>query len=195
MSNCHHLDIVDPWVQTLTKCLDEPEIACHVSLKLGTAALMVWLCSKLLQLVAPESLDLRAVNAPPDSTAWVQLSRPTTPDLLSNPESAAAAPSHTPAQPSEQGLAEPDIPPAAVEDGSLPLSSLQDQEAMREALERSSMPGPDSLPTAPGSLQVPMLHRRNVTRRCWPVWQASSLTCTLTRHERFNWPSKIGTPG
>ena len=133
---------------------------------------MAWLCSKLLQLVAPESLDLRAVNAPPDSTAWVQrLSRPTTPDPLSNPKAAAAAPSPTPAQPSEQGLAEPDAPSAAVGDGSLPLSSLQDQEAMREALERSSMPGQDSLPAAPGSLQVQMLHRQRHKSRlfCWPV--------------------------
>lgn len=102
-------------------------------------------CSKLLQLVAPESLDLRAVNAPPDSIAWVQrVSRPATPDPLSSPGSAAAAtPDHEAAQAPfpGHGVSAPSLPDGAAEDGSQPLSTLQDQEAMREALQPRRMPG------------------------------------------------------
>ena len=110
------------------------------------------LCSKLLQLVAPESLDLRAVNAPPDSIAWVQhVSYPATPDLLGSPKSVSAHPDHNARQSPSHAQAASSLPDAAAaaaaEDGSQPLSSLQDQEAMRQALEQRHMPGAQLLPS------------------------------------------------
>ncbi|KAK9830668.1 hypothetical protein WJX74_001507 [Apatococcus lobatus] len=127
----------------LLQGVDDPAVQTSLPLhpaNVSDACSNGYILCKLLQLVAPESLDLRAVNAPPDSTAWVQrISRPTTPDPLGNPEPAAATPSHCLAEPPGCGGSSADARPS--EDGSEPLSSLWDQEAMRLALKENSMAG------------------------------------------------------